>query len=394
MQGRRLFSVVSTGALLVLALIAALFWIVPKPDETYTGVAGHDNSAIDVEETVQPPRVPNDAHVESDRARAIAESDSEAGKVNEPVDDKSPTKFQHKQHAYLLFDYSEMPEGATGTLQVYGYKDEALVLWFEKPLEARVEKSRRMKEGAYRVMIVGKTVWCSDPIHLAEREQKVVVLQPDEEQAVSVTVVDDDTGEPIKDAALTLASHRTPGSEVESVPGILALSDGNGLAVLQGQPIAKLPYRVEKFGYIPMDFQSGMVARGEYHLGTARLKRATGEITVSIDMSGVDDFVAATVSLEDPADRFTSVFQAAQEVERNWLNHPVLKKAVGEVKFTKLVPGRRYILVVSVETGREKQAEDQTEAPYVRLKSGNIINNDAYPGNEIHLTSENIRWQK
>lgn len=394
-------------AILVLVLLAGVFcaylW---SPDNVNTVPERRSDSGdTDRRGAPAPLNSPGDGASDVKGGPGVDSGPGDSGAEDAQDQDnetEKPSGFVHKANSYIRFDYSELPPGTEGRLRLYAVKrpgNDNPFLWFDSPVKEQVEKTRRLFAAWYAVAIVGDEAWFSGWFELADRETRTIVLKVDGVQAVTATVVDDATGEPLPGASLMLAGKATPGSDPEPEPHVLALSDEVGSVVLEGQPVASLTYRIQKHGYLPVDAESHVVSGGECSLGVVSLKQATGTITVEFDFSDVENLSQVTVDLDDAYDGGPSRFYTREEVRRGTWGAPLFDVAEGSVTFTRLVPGWEYSVNVNVALARAPEPDEidpyyeGDEPQKVYLGRGYVILNLLSPGARIELKSEDLTWE-
>lgn len=150
-------------------------------------------------------------------------------------------------------------------------------------------ESRNVFAGRYVVCIIGKSAWLSEEFEMSPGETKLLYPKILEPAKVRVRVVDAE-GVAVAGAVLSAGTRGAPFSirynhldpPLQSSATGEALSDADGVAVLEGFPAGTIKFQVFALGYQPWSAFATLDAGQEYDLGEVRLGRAAGRVEIHL----------------------------------------------------------------------------------------------------------------
>lgn len=140
---------------------------------------------------------------------------------------------------------------------------------------------RKLAAGPYVVRVrSGARLWLSElTITMGETTTASVTLH--ETGTLSLTILDED-GVPISGGVLHMRANDLVDYPAVGRTGVLAVSNRDGVARLEGCQSGEAAYVVEAYGYEPVQLRASVSPGVENSAGTVRLKRATGSIVVTL----------------------------------------------------------------------------------------------------------------
>lgn len=189
-----------------------------------------------------------------------------------------PKATRRQASAKILFegDWERLGRARVKVVQVAPF-------FGENGYDLRLTKeSTLLFAGDYKVILLGaQWAWQSETFTLADGEERKVSL-PCASAAGVTAVIQDQTGRPLRGAAL--CSDWAAWADFPASPeaGWIAVSDATGRATLNGCPSGQVELRLEADGYEPEVVSATLISGAITDIGIIALRPARGEIRIKI----------------------------------------------------------------------------------------------------------------